>query len=97
MNCSFNWHFGRKIGSPIFAGHFEGIYDNAKQLSFPGTNALHRQKDALIQRCTVGDVFDHMQWFSTNTRPWYLAQDRLNKQVQICIDFNGACKPWTKV
>ena len=52
-----------------FAGHFEGIYDNAKQLSFPGTNALHRQKDALIQRCTVGDVFDHMQWFSTKTRP----------------------------
>ena len=29
-----------------FAGHFEGIYDNAKQLSFPGTNALHRQKYA---------------------------------------------------
>ena len=53
----------------MFAGHFEGIYDNAKQLSFPGTNALHRQKDALIQRCTVGDVFDHMQWFSTKTRP----------------------------
>ena len=50
MNCSFNWHFGRKIGSPIFAGHFEGIYDNAKQLSFPGTNALHRQKDANLWR-----------------------------------------------